>query len=306
MIRVEDVRKAYGKLVAVDRLSFQINRGETFGLLGPNGAGKSTTISMLVGLIEPDQGDITIGAPAESNSGNPGRGSVRRRIGISPQALSLYEELTAKENLDFFGSIYGLGGKKLTERTKWCLNFSGLSDRSKDRVNTFSGGMKRRLNIAAALMHEPEILLMDEPTVGVDPQSRNHIFDSIEELKRSGITLIYTTHYMEEAQRLCDRVAIIDQGKLLALDTVEELIAKHGGSSVVSAELSSHFESSQFAHQYVTQLQHNDNNVRFESERPFEALASLAKSGVQFETMNMSRPDLESVFLALTGRSLRD
>ena len=305
MIDVEELGKKFGKLTAVNGLSFRINKGETFGLLGPNGAGKSTTINMLVGLIQPDQGSVLIGE-RNGQAGNPLTPAVRRRIGIAPQSLSLYEELTAKENLDFFGSLYGLGGSQLRDQTRWCLEFAGLVERAGDRVQTFSGGMKRRLNIASALMHQPEILMLDEPTVGVDPQSRNHIFESIEKLKEDGLTLIYTTHYMEEAQRLCDRVAIVDHGSLLALDTVDNLIHQHGGSSVVTAELISPFEPGPFEHELINHLQQDDHKVRFASENPFEALSHLAATDVRFASMNMSRPDLESVFLALTGRSLRD
>ena len=306
MIKAHQLVKRFGKLIAVDKLSLEIAKGETLGLLGPNGAGKSTTIGMLVGLLQPDHGEISVGDKTVGSAGDPAIPAIRRRIGIAPQSLSLYEELSAKENLDFFGSIYNLRGRQLKERTRWCLDFAGLTDRSRDRVETFSGGMKRRLNIAAALMHEPAILLLDEPTVGVDPQSRNHIFESIEKLKDSGLTLLYTTHYMEEAQRLCDRVAIVDHGKLLALGTVENLIGEHGGSSVVTAELTEAFVEDQFQHSSIKQLQLRDNTIRFVSEKPFEALAHLAKSGIQFVSMNMSRPDLESVFLTLTGRSLRD
>jgi ABC-2 type transport system ATP-binding protein len=225
---------------------------------------------------------------------------VRSTIGIAPQSLSLYDELTAKENLDFFGSLYGLAGSKLRDRVIWSLGFAGLEDRQHDRVGTFSGGMRRRLNIAVALIHEPQVLLLDEPTVGVDPQSRNHIFDSITQLKSEGITLLYTTHYMEEAQRLCDRVAIVDHGKLLALDSVDGLVASHGGSSVVEAEIKSSPENINLPGRV------EDNSLRFESEKPLEEVARLTGQGVQFQTLRIAQPDLESVFLSLTGRSLRD
>ena len=306
MIKAQRLGKDYGKITAVSDLTLNIAKGETMGLLGPNGAGKSTTINMLVGLIKPDRGEIHIGEEDSGRAGDPTIAAVRRRIGIAPQTLSLYEELTARENLVFFGGIYGLSGSRLKERARWCLDFAGLNERSGDRVQTFSGGMKRRLNIAAALMHEPEILMLDEPTVGVDPQSRNHIFDSIEILQSAGLTLIYTTHYMEEAQRLCDRVAIVDHGKLLALDTVDNLINKHGGDSVVTAELLDEFKPEAFAHDLIVDPQQNESTIRFASERPFDALAHLAKTNIQFSSLKMARPDLESVFLALTGRSLRD
>ena len=307
MIKVTNLGKNYGDLVAVDGLDFEIKRGETFGLLGPNGAGKSTTIGMTVGLITPDQGNVEIGQPGELQFGPPTSASVRNRIGISPQSLSLYEELSARENLVFFGSLYGMSSKRVKARADWALEFAGLQDRQKDRVDKFSGGMKRRLNIAAALIHEPDILLLDEPTVGVDPQSRNHIFESIESLKDSGLTVIYTTHYMEEAQRLCDRVAIIDHGKMLAMDTVEALIENHGGQSVVSGEIDRREKLDGFEHQLVNGMNLEENRIQFYSQKPFEAITEITSGvGVQFQTLNLARPDLESVFLALTGRSLRD
>ena len=303
MIVVENLFKQYGKIIAVDDLSLEIRAGETFGLLGPNGAGKTTTISMIVGLLKPDSGSVEIN-PIDGVSGSPLQHNVRKRIGIAPQSLSLYDELSARENLDFFGSLYNLSGSKLKERRQWCLNFSGLEDRQRDRVGTFSGGMKRRLNIAAALMHEPEILLLDEPTVGVDPQSRNHIFDSIEQLRDAGMTIIYTTHYMEEAARLCNRVAIVDHGKLLALDAVDGLIAKHGGESVVTAEFKSPFDYERLPKELAGQVE--ENRISFTSADPLAGVAKLTATGLSLETLNVSRPNLESVFLNLTGRNLRD
>lgn len=312
MISVKNLSKHFGDNKAVDDLSFQIQSGETFGLLGPNGAGKTTTISMIVGLLKPDYGDVEIDSDTEGHQGSPLNHLVRRRIGIAPQSLSLYEDLTARENLSFFGSLYNLSGSELKDRCNWCLEFSGLEDRQKDRVGTFSGGMKRRLNIAAAMMHEPKILLLDEPTVGVDPQSRNHIFDSIESLRFDGLTIIYTTHYMEEAARLCNRVAIVDHGKLLALDSVDALISKHGGDSVVTAGFNRSFKMNQLPAelQKVEAIQNaetaGENQIRFTSGNPLESIAKLASSGIELETLNISRPDLERVFLNLTGRNLRD
>lgn len=294
IVEVQDLHKSYGANVAVNGLSFGIHQGETFGLLGPNGAGKTTTISMLVGLLKPDEGDVAIG------DGNPLDPNVRRLIGVAPQALSLYDELSALENLEFFGRLYGLSGAALRERVAWSLGFAELEDRKKDRVSTFSGGMKRRLNIAVALIHQPQILLLDEPTVGVDPQSRNHIFECIQQLRKQGMTILYTTHYMEEAQRLCDRVAIVDHGKLMALDTVASLISKHGGHSVVTAELNSQPQGLELPGSI------DGASMRFESDRPLEQVAELTGKGVQFQTLNIAQPDLESVFLTLTGRSLRD
>lgn len=294
MISVESVQKSFGSLKAVDGLSFEIDQGEAFGLLGPNGAGKTTTISMLVGLLTPDQGRVRVYGE------DPAHPRTRRRIGVAPQALSLYEELSGRENLEFFGSLYGLSGANLANRVDWALDFAGLQDRAKDRIAKYSGGMKRRINIAVALIQDPEVLLLDEPTVGVDPQSRNHIFESIERLRDDGLTIIYTTHYMEEAQRLCDRVAIVDRGQLMALDSVSKLLDKHGGASVVQADLESCPESIQLPGQ------RDGHSVRFESEQPFEQIAELTSQGVKFQTLNVARPNLESVFLHLTGRSLRD
>ncbi|MDO8677693.1 MAG: ABC transporter ATP-binding protein [Acidobacteriota bacterium] len=204
MLTLTDLRKTFGKTVAVDGLSLSVRKGELFGLLGPNGAGKSTTVSLSVGLLAPDSGQVSI-----EGLGNPMEPAVRQRIGVATQAVALYEQLSGEENLRFFGEVYGLSGATLSSRVAWCLDFVGLTDRKGDRVGTYSGGMKRRLNLAAALVHEPDLLLLDEPTVGVDPQSRNKIFENIETLHREGRTIIYTTHYMEEAERLGDRTAYI-------------------------------------------------------------------------------------------------
>jgi ABC-2 type transport system ATP-binding protein len=296
MIRVQDLRKSFGTIVAVNGVSFDVRPGETFGLLGPNGAGKTTTIHMMIGVLKPDAGFVAVDGGAQ-----PTDADARRAIGIVPQALAIYEELNAQENLAFFSKLYGLTGARLKERVAWALEFSGLEDRRKDRAKTYSGGMKRRLNMAVALVHDPQVIFLDEPTVGVDPQSRNHIFERIEQLKAKGRTMIYTTHYMEEAQRLCDRVAIMDHGRILDLDRVEALIDRHGGRSVVKAELA------------VVPTDHSllpapleDLALRFESDRPFEDVARLTSAGISFQTLEIARPDLETVFLSLTGRRLRD
>ena len=296
MIEVQNLRKAFGPTIAVNGISFEVRPGETFGLLGPNGAGKSTTISMLTGALAPDAGTIRL-----AGGGSPSDAATRARIGVAPQALSLYEELTAAENLTFFGRLYSLTGTPLKQRVDLALDFAGLADRRADRIKTFSGGMKRRMNLAVALVHDPQVIFLDEPTAGVDPQSRNHIFESIERLRGEGRTVVYTTHYMEEAQRLCDRVAIMDHGKILDLDTIPALLSRYGGRSVVKAEL----------------VQPPTNGVklpgaldglalRFESERPLEEIAQLSSAGVAFQTLEVTKPDLETVFLSLTGRSLRD
>jgi linearmycin/streptolysin S transport system ATP-binding protein len=296
MIRVQDLRKHYGPIRAVDGVSFEIESGETFGLLGPNGAGKTTSIHMIAGILPPDAGSVEI-----HGSADPTRASVRRQLGVAPQSLALYEELTGEENLAFFGRLYGLRDAALRERVQWALDFAELAERRRSLVKTYSGGMKRRLNLAIALNHEPPALLLDEPTVGVDPQSRNHIFGRIEDLRRSGLTVLYTTHYMEEAQRLCDRVAIMDHGKLLDVGTVDELIARHGGVSVIEAELERPPESTVSLPGTL-----EGTTLRIETTQPFEEVARLAEIGVRITTLNVHRPDLETVFLALTGRRLRD
>jgi ABC-2 type transport system ATP-binding protein len=282
-LSVRDLRKSYGATVAVDGVSFDVARGECFGLLGPNGAGKSTTINALVGALAPDSGEVRV-----DGDGDPSRADVRRKIGVAPQSLALYDELTGDENLALFGRLHGMSGENLKDGVDWALEVARLADRRGDRVSTYSGGMKRRLNMACAVVHGPSVLLFDEPTVGVDPQSRNHIFESIEMLKSLGNTILYTTHYMEEAERLCDRIAIVDHGKVLAIDATKALIAAHGGTSVVEVE----FEDAP--------------PRRIETDRPPEAVAELAKSGATFTAIRVERPTLETVFLKLTGRRLRD
>lgn len=296
MIQVDGLHKSYGSHKAVDGVSFEIASGETFGLLGPNGAGKTTTLSMLIGLLNPDQGTVRV------DGDDPAAPTTRLRIGIAPQALSLYEELSAEENLRFFAQLYGYEGQSLKGRVEWALEFAALGDRRKDRATTFSGGMKRRLNMACAMIHEPDVILLDEPTVGVDPQSRNHIFERIEELKAAGRTIIYTTHYMEAAQRLCDRVGIIDGGKILAIDTVQNLIRDHGGESIVEAELTSVPSDTSILPGTVDE----NNNLSFLADEPLKQILELSQSGVDVATLQIKQPDLEGVFLNLTGRNLRD
>ncbi|MGI8782733.1 MAG: ATP-binding cassette domain-containing protein [Acidobacteriota bacterium] len=281
MLRLVHLSKSFGTNVAVDDLTLEIRTGEVFGLLGPNGAGKTTAINMAVGLFQPDQGTVEV-----VGHGSPMLPEVRKQIGVAPQALALYDELSAEENLAFFGRIQGLSGSDLKKRVDWSLQFVDLDDRRRDRVSTFSGGMKRRLNLAVAVVHDPPLLLLDEPTVGVDPQSRNSIFDRIQSLRQGGCTIVYTTHYMEEAQRLCDRVGVIDRGKLLALDSVDGLIRGYGRKDVVTAETL-------------------DGEVRIETDDPVAELGRLQQSG-KLQRFRVERPNLEAVFLNLTGRHLRD
>jgi ABC-2 type transport system ATP-binding protein len=225
MLEASGLTRRYGARVAVSSISFHVERGECVGLLGPNGAGKTSTLAMLSGIAMPDEGQIRVSGAEQGAAGNV---ALKRCVGLVPQDLALFDELSARFNLELFGGLQGLTGAVLGERVNSSLSLVGLADRAGDLVKTFSGGMKRRLNIAGALLHEPELLLLDEPTVGVDPQSRNAIFDNLEELKRAGKTLLYTTHYMEEAERLCDRVLIMDHGKILADATVGQLKAEHG------------------------------------------------------------------------------
>jgi len=230
VLEIRNVRKTFGSLVAVDDVSFTVEPGRLTGLLGPNGAGKTTTVSMIAGLSSPERGSVLVDGHVLSGDTNP----MKRKIGLVPQDLALYEELTARDNLRFFGALYGLSGTALDRAMTSALTLVGLADRARDRVKSFSGGMKRRLNLAAGLLHDPDILLLDEPTVGVDPQSRNAIFDNLEELKRRGKALLYTTHYMEEAERLADRIVVIDAGKVVANDTLAGLYAgvKDAGGAV--------------------------------------------------------------------------
>ena len=296
MITADAIHKQFGEIKAVAGVSFEIARGEVFGLLGPNGAGKTTTISMLTGLLHPDSGHIYL-----QGSPDPTQPHIRKKVGVVPQSLAIYDELTAEENLRFFGSLYLLKGSRLKERIEWSLDLAGLQERRKDRVKTYSGGMKRRLNLACGLIHDPPILLLDEPTVGIDPQSRNILFDQIEKLKDDGRTLIYTTHYMEEAERLCNRVAIIDHGRILAMDTVEQLITSHAGKACVTAVM-----DKAPAENIPLPAVPDNLTLRFEAVKPIEEVARLTNLGVEFKSVHIDQPDLESVFLNLTGRSLRD
>lgn len=296
MISVQNLRKSYNSLVAVDGISFEIQTGECFGLLGPNGAGKTTTINLLTGLIRPDAGSIEINGATD-----PTRPQVRLQLGVTPQSLAIYDDLTGKENLVFFGKLNRVFGKRLTEKIDWALALTGLTDRQHGRVSTYSGGMKRRLNLACSLLHDPQVLLMDEPTVGVDPQSRNLVFDNIENLKKEGRTILYTTHYMEEAQRLCDRVAIMDQGKILALDSVPDLIKQYGGTTVVEAVFE---RPSDIAEKFPGTW--DGNQIRIETDKPLEVVTQLVSSAGKMQQLRIEQPSLEDVFLNLTGRRLRD
>lgn len=281
MIKIENITKRFGSRVVVDNLSLEIEQGKLFGLLGPNGAGKTTTINMIIGGLAPDQGHIEI-----KGLGAPGNQAVKRLLGVVPQTVALYELLTAQENLNFFGRLYGLHGKDLTGRIQHVLEIVNLEERRTERVNKFSGGMKRRLNIAAALLHSPSILILDEPTVGVDPQSRNSIFESLRFLKDEGCTIILTSHYLEEAQKLCDSVGIMDEGKLVAEGTVEKLIAEFGGKSLLTVETS-------------------NGKTKIETDEPVKEIIRMNEVDAIL-SLHMESPNLEKAFLNITGKHLRD
>lgn len=308
MLEALDLRKAFGTLQAVDGVSLHAAQGEVIGLLGPNGAGKTTTISMLAGLLAPDHGEVRIAGHRIHGDTSP----IKQNLGLVPQELALFEELSAAANLDLFGALYGLSGARLARERSRVLSLVGLSDRASDRAANFSGGMKRRLNLAAALMHDPQVILLDEPTVGVDPQSRNAIFDNLESLKASGKTLLYTTHYMEEAARLCDRIAIVDHGKIVAADTLPGLLRLAPVSNFVVIDLAPGPAPSLDelralpgileATQSNSQFRLGMNNL---AAIP-DLLSWFAARGAALEHIQTERPTLETVFLHLTGRTLRD
>ncbi len=309
VLEASGLRKRFGDLVAVDDVSFEIAAGETYGLLGPNGAGKTTTVSMICGLLERDAGEVVV-------AGAPMRGSgtaAKAHIGYVPQELALYPDLSGKENLRFFGQLYGLDKRTLAEHVESTLEIVGLTERAGDRVDKYSGGMKRRLNIAAGLLHSPKLLILDEPTVGVDPQSRNAILENVEKLAAEGMAVLYTTHYMEEAERLCDRVGIIDEGRIIAEGTRRELISKVGQRDRV--ELAGKGPLAKLAGQAkrlkdVDDATVGDETVQFLVRSGREILPKLLdmadKAKVAVSSVEVIEPDLEAVFLHLTGKALRD
>lgn len=310
LLQVTGLRKSYGKFLAVDGVSFDVAPGEVFGLLGPNGAGKTTTVRCICGLLRSDQGRIVIDGVDIAKS----IADAKRKMGVAPQELALYDELTVEQNLQSFGRLYGLGRDKNTDRVDFCLDLVKLSDFRTRKVAELSGGMKRRLNLAVSLMHEPHLLLLDEPTVGVDPQSRNHIFSNIETLAKAGLAVVYTTHYMEEVERLCGRAAIVDQGKIVAMDTVEGLLKLVGETRRVkltfkgtmpgestTTEVRDRFSPSDLS------IQGSELALSFASDIPFAGLtAFFAERNSTISTITMERPTLEDAFLKLTGRQLRD
>ncbi len=297
LLSVSGLNYKYEERQAVCDLSFSVGQGEIFGLLGPNGAGKTTSISCITGLLSDWEGTMTF---ADASFDASRSIEDRRSLGLVPQELAIYENLSATENLTFFAKLSGVPAAHIPQAVDRQMQLSGLTDRAKDLVRTFSGGMKRRLNLAVGLLHDPQLIVLDEPTVGVDPQSRNHLFESLLELKQNGRSLLYTTHYMEEAQRLCDRVAIMDHGKILDLDTVDGLLARHGGKAVVTATIATDSERDGF-----DDIDRN-GQVRFEADDPIDRLQELKSEGYVFDSIQIASAGLESVFLKLTGRELRD
>jgi ABC-2 type transport system ATP-binding protein len=303
-----DLARSFGGFEAVRGISMEILAGETFGLLGPNGAGKTTTLSMLSTLLKPTRGDVLVfGA---SVVGNPAE--VRRRVGLAPQQISLYPMLTAQENLEFFGRLHGLAPAVLQQRTGRLLELVGLGPRRGDRVHTYSGGMQRRLNLACSLIHEPRLLLLDEPTAGVDPQSREKLFEVIQQIASAGTTIVYTTHYIEEAERLCDRIAILDEGRIAAVGTLQELLGEIGMGEVIeirSAAIASG-ASALAALPEVVKIEREEDVVRLFVKSAAHALAvipdALRAFGDQIESLEVYRVSLERVFMHLTGKALRD
>lgn len=309
VLACEGLRKTYGERVAVDDVGFAIAPGETYGLIGPNGAGKTTTISMVCGLLTRDAGEVLVaGQPM-----GPGATDAKAAIGLVPQEVALYDELSGEENLRFFGRLQGLSRRDVDARVAEVLELVGLADRARDHVRAYSGGMKRRANIAAGLLHRPRLLVLDEPTVGVDPQSRNAILESVETLGGEGLSVLYTTHYMEEAERLCDRIGIIDEGRLIAEGTRRELIARLDVGDRVdvtgTGDLAA-FAEACAALPGARGADRREGTVAVGVADGGAALAGIVaaaeRAGVAITAIDLVEPDLEDVFLGLTGKALRD
>jgi ABC-2 type transport system ATP-binding protein len=309
VLKAVGLRKSFGDLVAVDGVDVRIPPGETYGLLGPNGAGKTTTISMIAGLLQPDAGMVTVATHRVTVTSV----AAKAEIGLVPQELAIYPDLSARENLGFFGTLYGLSGAELAARVDQVLEVVGLTDRAGDLTREYSGGMKRRLNIGIGLLHRPHLLILDEPTVGVDPQSRNAILESVEQLATSGMAVLYTTHYMEEAERLCDRVGIIDEGSIKAEGTRQELVALVGEGDRVFLKATGNLAAGGAAAEGldgVTSSSAGPDGIEVvgrDARSLLPALlAAVQEAGVDIRGVEVAEPDLESVFLHLTGKALRD
>jgi ABC-2 type transport system ATP-binding protein len=308
-IQVQNLRKCFGEFVAVKKGNFEVQQGEIFSLLGPNGAGKSTTISMLSCLLQPSGGEAFVMGHSVVSEAQ----AVKASIGVVPQEIALYPDLSARENLDFWGRMYGLRGSALSKRVDEVLEIIGLTDRQKDRVDKFSGGMKRRVNIGAALLHKPAVIIMDEPTVGIDPQSRRHILDNVKELNSQGMTVLYTTHYMEEAQELSDHIAIMDQGEVIACGTHAELVRMVGELDRIDVTINAESERvipDWRATAGVHKVSAEDGHLTILAEDSNLVLPHLFESAtvakVRITSVEIQEPNLEAVFLHLTGKALRD
>ena len=306
MLKISHIIKNFENINALNNVSLNIPKGEFFGLLGPNGAGKSTLMNIIIGYLEADSGQVYLGEEQIS----PQNIQLRKKIGYVPQEVSLYLELSAYKNLKIFGELYGIASKKLETKIEYVLDLVQLKDRKKDPVKDFSGGMKRRLNLAASLLHDPEIVLCDEPTVGVDPQSRNAIFDMLSELNKSGKTIVYTTHYMEEAERLCSRLAIIDHGNIIAIGTLVELINLLNRKDTIKIQKTALTQDKLSVLREMGMV--NEFDFYFELmpkdgyEKNSAIFGKLEEMGIPNDFIQISRATLEDVFLNLTGRSLRD
>lgn len=307
MIQVNNLSKSFENINAVSDVSFSISKGEIFGLLGPNGAGKSTTINMMSTILQSDAGSILI----DENDVNSNTDTCKKLIGVVPQEISLYDEFSAYQNLLFWGSLYKITHKDLKERIESILELIGLSDRKNDLIKTYSGGMKRRINIASALLHNPKILFMDEPTVGVDPQSRNRIFEIVETLNNQGMTIVYTTHYMEEVERLCNRIAIIDDGRIVAQGTQSELQKQSKVKEVVEICFES-IDNNQFI-ELNSKLKLNMNlneccvTIECDVNKDLSSIISTSNElNLNIEDLELKKVNLEAIFLNLTGKQLRD
>ena len=311
ILTTKDLKKSFGEVEAVKGISFNVQRGEIFSLLGPNGAGKTTTISMISCLLEPTDGS----AKVDGHTIPGDEMAVKKVIGVVPQEIAMYDELTALQNLSFWGQMHGMGGKELKQHIDEVLEQTGLSERAKDRVKAFSGGMKRRLNIGVGLLHEPKLLFMDEPTVGIDPQSRRQILDGVKQLRDEGMTVLYTTHYMEEAEELSDRVGIIDRGELIAIGTQAELTKVVGEQETLRLSIDEGYDPEMVnsAFQELPGVIHSvttDGQVVLNVDDASDTLPAVVtagnQAGIRIRSVDIEEPNLEAVFLHLTGRALRD
>ncbi|MEX1377429.1 MAG: ABC transporter ATP-binding protein [Eubacteriales bacterium] len=309
IIEINNLVKNFKNVTAIDGINLKIKEGEIFGLLGPNGAGKSTTINILCGILRMDKGEVK----CFDKDINKKIREIKKDIGVVPQNIAVYEELKARENVEFFASLYGLRGKEMKEGAQQALEFVGLTDRSDDYPKNFSGGMKRRLNIACAIAHKPKLIIMDEPTVGIDPQSRNHILESVKKLNELGSTIIYTTHYMEEVEAICTRIGIIDHGKLIASGTYEELqsLVSDRKSIIISTDIGVNLDRDELKKiKGVSEVFQDENTINVETHKESDCITDITtfcrENNIPIRSINMGNISLETVFLSLTGRSLRD